>query len=290
LRRGNDVNQMARYAKRMQGVDYLHVVAGYGFPNPHDVAGAFPFEEIRIFFDSVRHLSCKARWRAALAHFPLPLRVLHWLTNLGWDPAFRSLGLANEIKKRGLSVSPAGVRTIWLRHDLQTFQQRLKALSAKVAQEGLILTEDQVRALEKARQYKEAHGEIETEHPGYLGAQDTYYVGNLKGVGRIYQQTFIDTYPDSELTANAYYWLGESYYVTQNYRVSLDAFQTLLKKYPDSQKAPDALLKTGYCQYELKQWDAAEKTLTDVTTRYPETTVARLAQGRLRALKLENRR
>ena len=108
--------------------------------------------------------------------------------------AYGQVRVANEIKKRGLSVSPAGVRTIWLRHDLQTFQQRLKALSAKVAQEGLILTEDQVRALEKARQDKEAHGEIETEHPGYLGAQDTYYVGNLKGVGRIYQQTFIDTY------------------------------------------------------------------------------------------------
>jgi len=40
----------------------------------------------------------------------------------------------------------------------------------------------------------EACGEIETAHPGYLGAQDTFYVGTLKGVGRIYQQTFIDTY------------------------------------------------------------------------------------------------
>jgi len=110
LRRGNDVQQMARYAKRMQGVDYLHVVAGYGFPNPHDVAGAFPFEEIRIFFDSVRHLSAKAKWRAALAHFPLPVRALHWLTNLGWDPAFRSLSLANEIKKQvpGMTVITNG--------------------------------------------------------------------------------------------------------------------------------------------------------------------------------------
>jgi transposase InsO family protein len=52
----------------------------------------------------------------------------------------------------------------------------------------------QVRALEKAKQEKEAHGEIETEHPGYLGSQDAYYVGNLKGVGRIYLQTFIDIY------------------------------------------------------------------------------------------------
>ncbi|GLE84051.1 IS481 family transposase [Pseudomonas aeruginosa] len=110
------------------------------------------------------------------------------------QPAFGQVRVANELRKRGLSVSPAGVRTIWLRHDLQTFQQRLRALSAKVAQEGLILSEDQLRALEKAKEEKAAHGEIETEHPGYLGAQDTYYVGNIKGVGRIYQQTFIDTY------------------------------------------------------------------------------------------------
>jgi transposase InsO family protein len=110
------------------------------------------------------------------------------------QPAYGQVRVANELRKRAISVSPAGVRTIWLRHDLQTFQQRLKALSARVAQDGLILTEDQVRALEKAKEEKEAHGEIETEHPGYLGAQDTYYVGTLKGVGRIYQQTFIDTY------------------------------------------------------------------------------------------------
>lgn len=110
------------------------------------------------------------------------------------QPAYGQVRVSNELRKRAIGVSPAGVRTIWLRHDLQTFQLRLKALSAKVAQEGLILTEDQVRALEKAKEEKQAHGEIETEHPGYLGSQDTYYVGNLKGVGRIYQQTFIDTY------------------------------------------------------------------------------------------------
>ena len=109
-------------------------------------------------------------------------------------PAYGQLRASNELKKRGLSVSPGGVRTIWQRHDLETFKKRLKALEAKVAQEGGVLTEAQLQALEKAKQEKEAHGEIETHHPGYLGAQDTYYVGVVKGVGRIYQQTFIDTY------------------------------------------------------------------------------------------------
>src|SRR4051794_9852785 len=109
-------------------------------------------------------------------------------------PAYGQVRVANELTQRGLFVSPTGVRSVWLRHDLETFRKRLKALEARVAQENLILTEDQVRALEKAREEKQAHGEIDTAHPGYLGAQDTYYVGTIKGVGRIYQQTFIDTY------------------------------------------------------------------------------------------------
>lgn len=109
-------------------------------------------------------------------------------------PVLGQMRVANELKKQGLFISPAGVRCVWQRHDLETFKKRLKALEAKMAQESLILTEDQLQALEKAKDEKQAHGEIETEHPGYLGAQDTFYVGNLKGVGRIYQQTFIDTY------------------------------------------------------------------------------------------------
>jgi transposase InsO family protein len=109
-------------------------------------------------------------------------------------PAFGQQRACNELRKLGIFISAGGIRSVWLRHDLEVFDKRLKSLEAHVAKEGLVLTEAQVIAMERKKEKREAFGEIETEHPGYLGSQDTYYVGNIKGVGRIYQQTFIDTY------------------------------------------------------------------------------------------------
>jgi Integrase core domain. len=98
------------------------------------------------------------------------------------------------LRKRGIFISPSGVRSVWLRRNLESFKKRLSALERHVAQTGQVLTEAQVSALEKKQDDDVAHGEIETAHPGYLGSQDTFYVGTIKGVGRIYQQTFVDTY------------------------------------------------------------------------------------------------
>ncbi|PIT17347.1 IS481 family transposase, partial [Snodgrassella alvi] len=117
------------------------------------------------------------------------------VVNMAYEfPAYGQHRVANQLRLQGIMVSGSGVRSIWLRHDLESFKKRLIALETKVAQEGLVLTESQLQALEKAKAAREAQGEIETQHPGYLCAQDTYYVGHIKGIGKIYQQTFIDTY------------------------------------------------------------------------------------------------
>ena len=100
------------------------------------------------------------------------------------QPAWGQVRVSEALKQRGLSISPAGVCCVWQRHDLTSMKHRLKALEAKAAQDGILLTEAQIAALEKAKADKEAHGEFDSECPGYCGAQDTFYVGTLKGVGR----------------------------------------------------------------------------------------------------------
>ncbi len=144
---------------------------------------------------------------------------------------------------------------------------------------------DGAAAQDRAAAPADAAGEQPTYDAAFAALKDGRYAESARRF-----QAFLDQYPSSGLASNAYYWLGESYYVTQNYKIALQSFQTLLQRYPDSQKAPDALLKVGYSQYELKQWDQAEATLNQVVQTYPDTTVAHLAQGRLRALKSESRR
>ena len=134
-----------------------------------------------------------------------------------------------------------------------------------------------------------APGTAQDPKSAYDAAFGALKDGRYAESARLFQQ-FITQFPNDELTPNAYYWLGESYYVTQNYPVSLDTFRKLLAQYPNSQKAPDALLKVGYCQYEMKQWDQAQVTLNQVLQQYPNSTVANLAQGRLRALRIEAQR
>ena len=99
------------------------------------------------------------------------------------QPAWGQVRVSEALKRRGLSISPAGVRCVWQRHDLTSMKLRLKALEAKVAQDGILLTEAQIVALEKAKSDKEAHGEFDSECPGYCGAQDTFYEAPCRASG-----------------------------------------------------------------------------------------------------------
>ncbi len=109
-------------------------------------------------------------------------------------PTHGQVRVANELKALGIQISDGGVRGVWSRHDLLRKAERLKRLEKHAAQNRVVLTELHVQALENAKEEKKAHGEIETFHPGFLFGQDTYYVGYIKGVGKIYQQTGIDTF------------------------------------------------------------------------------------------------
>ena len=109
-------------------------------------------------------------------------------------PTHGQVRSSNELAKKGVNVSAGGIRSIWLRHGLEKKALRLKRLESWAKENTGVLTESQVIALEQAKEEKEVYGEIETHHPGFLFGQDTYYVGYIKGVGKIYQQTGIDTY------------------------------------------------------------------------------------------------
>lgn len=109
-------------------------------------------------------------------------------------PAYGQFRASNELRKKGIFISAGGVRSVWKRNDLEVFEKRLTFLETRLGEHPFELSEAQLIALERKKEKQEACGQIETEHPGYLVAQDTYYVGTIKGVGRIYQQTVIDTY------------------------------------------------------------------------------------------------
>ena len=127
---------------------------------------------------------------------PVALEIEEAVVTVAYEyPAYGQTRASNELRKRGILVSLGGVRSIWVRHGLETFKKRLNLLEEKSAKQGIVYTEAQLVAPGAAKRDRESHpDEIETEHPGYLLRQDTFYVGYLKGSGRIYQQTAVDTY------------------------------------------------------------------------------------------------
>jgi tol-pal system protein YbgF len=115
----------------------------------------------------------------------------------------------------------------------------------------------------------------------FRALRETRYADAAEGFS-----SFLEQYPDSAYSPNALYWLAETYYVTRDFETALDYFNELLERFPDSGKQGDALLKIGFSHYEQERWNEARAALEQVRSQYPGTTLARLAEGRLRDMRL----
>jgi len=108
-------------------------------------------------------------------------------------PAWGAVRISDQLRLEGISVSPSTVRNLWLKENLETRYKRLLRLEEEKNGQDLELTEEQIRLLEKANPcFRERH--LESPYPGYLLCQDTFLVGTLKGLGRVYLQAVVDTY------------------------------------------------------------------------------------------------
>jgi len=106
-------------------------------------------------------------------------------------PTFSYLRLSQQLRLVGVGVSPSAVRYVWQRHGLTLRYQRLLWLEQKTAARGGVLTESQLRLL---RRYRGKLTDVEAPEPGFLLCQDTYFVGTIKGVGKIYMQSVVDAH------------------------------------------------------------------------------------------------
>ncbi|MBL39288.1 MAG: tol-pal system protein YbgF [Xanthomonadales bacterium] len=133
------------------------------------------------------------------------------------------------------------------------------------------------------RQLREpTEAEQQAYDQAFRALRETRYADAAEGF-----DAFLRDHPQSSYAPNALYWLGEVYYVTRDFETALAQFERLQETYPDSSKKPDALLKIGFSHYELGNWERARAALEQVIADFPGTNYSRLAENRLRTMRLE---
>jgi tol-pal system protein YbgF len=173
----------------------------------------------------------------------------------------RERDVRGQLEKVGYELENAQRRQRQLYRDLDERLQSLESGASKPASSS--------SSANDADSYQSAFGQLKN--------------GDIDGAISSFQGFLADN-PGSELAGNAHYWLGEAHYVQREYGKAGSEFATVVNQHASSTTVKDALLKLGYVKYEQKEFKSARETLTKVMDDFPGTTVASLAEQRVRLM------
>jgi len=165
-------------------------------------------------------------------------------------------------------------------------EDRLKRLEDKMAE--VIASISKLREAEKTPLPKEVPSEVKGVSTGagdlYKDAYETFQKGNLEGARRKFE-AFLKQYPNTELSDNAQFWIGETYYLKKDFEKAILEYEKAIAKYPEGDKVPAALFKQALAFLELKDKTNARNLLKRLMERYPNTEQAEMAKKRLETIK-----
>jgi tol-pal system protein YbgF len=125
---------------------------------------------------------------------------------------------------------------------------------------------------------------IQDKDKAYSAAYQIFKDGNYDKA-RTEFQTFLTTYPNTEHSGNAQFWIGECYFFEKKYDQAILEYEKVVKNYPSGNKVPYALLKQGLSFLNLGDKTSARLLLQQVIKDYPNTNQARIARAKLQEIK-----
>jgi len=213
--------------------------------------------------------------------------------NAAMQEELRELRGRNEVLQHELKELKARQRELYL--DMDRRMQEIEASgsakpsvapAASAATVTIVGTDGKARTESVNPEAVKVNEPSEAERNAYKQAFELLKQGRYdRSINEF--KTFLKTYPSSGYAANAQYWLGEANYVSKQYPQALDEFKKVMSQYPQSSKVSDARLKLGFTYYELGNWDEARKTLKALSKDEAGTSIARLADKRLKRMTQE---
>jgi len=174
-------------------------------------------------------------------------------------------------------------RTKVLEEKFKETGDRFKALEEKMT--GVV---SKMKELEKPPPPKETPPEVKGISTGvgdlYKDAYETFQKGNLEESRRKFE-AFLKQYPNTELSDNAQFWIGETYYLKKDFEKAILEYEKAIAKYPEGDKIPAALFKQALAFLELGDKTNARNLLRRVMERYPHSDQAEMAKKRLETIK-----